>query len=88
MNNHINLKHEGYDDLYFTTKDLLLAATLLVNGLPLRDVDRTNPKQSFFVFDRSKELEAIVERFWARRERIEPLALGEQLRYLKSLIYQ
>lgn len=73
---------------YFLTKDLMLAATLLSDGVPLRDVDKTNPKQSLFVFDRSKKLDEVVNRFWARQERVEPLALGEQLRYLKSIIYQ
>ncbi len=82
------MKNESHDEVDFVTRDILLAATLLSHEIPLRDINRTSPKQSFFVFDRSERLNEIVERFWARRERVEPLALGEQLRYLKSLIYQ
>lgn len=72
----------------FSTHDLTLAATLLVRGVPLKNIDKKNLKQSLFVFDRSEKLAEAVKRFWRRQELVEPLALSEQLRYLKSLIYQ
>lgn len=76
------------DELAFFTADLVLAATLLSCGIALQRVDKSNPRRALFFFPKTPQVEETVHKFWARKERIDPIQLNEQTRYLKSLLYQ
>lgn len=73
---------------HFFTSDLTLAATLLSCGIALEDIDKSDPHRAIFSFPRTPQIEQKVKEFWERETRIDPLAFNDQVRYLKSIIYQ
>lgn len=75
------------DKKYFSSSDLALCATLVALGFNLDSLDKTNPQKTFFVFNRTPELEISVQSFWDKQIKIEPISFFEAQRFLKSRIY-
>jgi len=71
---------------YYKTSDLALAATICL-WYSLDSVDQTNPHKVKFQFLRNKQLDELIESFWKRALRVEPLAYFNQLKILKGQIY-
>jgi hypothetical protein len=71
---------------YYKTSDLALAATISL-WYSLDRVDHTNPHKVKFQFLRNKQLDELIESFWKRALRVEPLAYFNQLKILKGQIY-
>lgn len=71
---------------YFSTPDLGLAAVLSL-WFPIEAIDRTNPHKATFLFKRDPNLDEIVESFWRRKLKIEPVAYFSQLKIVKSRLY-
>lgn len=72
----------------FRTADLALTAALCVSGFVVRDVERTDPKRSIFLFEKDEKLLEEVERYWHREMRIEPQEYFYQLKTIKARIYE
>ena len=72
---------KSISDKYYTTSYLLLAVTLSFN-FPLFDLDKSNPNEIQFLFEHSKELDKMVEAFWRKELRFEPVAFEDQRRSL------
>lgn len=73
---------------YFKTTDISLASTAYHFGGKIEDIDKTNPSRVIFVFKRTKELDALIQGFWAHSLLVEPLAFFNSLKELKTRIYQ
>lgn len=71
---------------YYSTSDLALAAVLSL-WFPIEVIDRTNPHKATFLFKRDPSLDEIVESFWKRELKIEPVAYFSQLKIVKSRLY-
>jgi hypothetical protein len=71
----------------FETNDLHLAATLQCLGLPLMDVDRSDPRRVRFVFEDDARRREWARQYVAGELRVDPLILLNSLRSLKRQIY-
>lgn len=78
--------NRNYDDIYFQTTDLSLAATIALS-LPLDSVDKTIPTKAQFIFKRSKELDELIESYWKRELKVEPQMYFQSLKILKNRLY-
>lgn len=71
----------------FSTFDLALATAISV-WFPLQEVDKSqNPHRALFVFNRSSELNELVDKYWKKELLVEPRQYFEQLKALKGRLY-
>lgn len=75
------------NETYYETQSLSLSATIACLGIPLNSVSKSPDGKSIFIFQRSTELDRILEDFWKRSLSVEPNAFWESIRFLKSRIY-
>lgn len=73
---------------YYKTSSLHLSATLLCLGTRLESVAKSADGRSIFIFQKSTNLETIVENFWKRSLVVEPNSFWESIRSLKNLIHE
>lgn len=71
---------------FFLTSDLALA-TALNMSFPVEDIDRSNPRKAVFLFRRSVELEAMVDKYFNNEIKVSPQSYFNQLRDLKNRLY-
>lgn len=74
-------------NLIYSTTDLFLATTISLY-FPLDSVDKTNPHKSIFNFRRTDDLDKIIEMYWRRELKIEPQSVLNQLKTIKSRLYE
>jgi len=72
----------------YKTTDLSLVAVVQLYGFNIEEIDRSDPRRIIFVIDRSDELDNLVQAFWSRSLRVDPLAYFESIKVVKSRIYQ
>ena len=70
----------------YKTSSLALAAAINIY-LPVLDVDKTNPRESIFIFQDSSELQTIVSSFWDRTLTITPMDYFQSLKVVKTRLY-
>ena len=75
------------NDQYFETSDLGLATALVTFGYPLEALDRNDPHRVVFSFARTDGLDEMVQEFWQRNLKIEPLAYFNNIKLMKNRIY-
>lgn len=83
MNNKISINNS------FETKDLNLACVLLSLGYTLDSIDKREPQKSIFIFLRQDGdgLDEIIQSFWARALKLDPLSVLTSLKLLKNRLY-
>lgn len=74
------------DENLFKTSDLALATTISLS-FPIVATDRTTPPRVSFVFQRTPDLETLMERYWRWEIAVEPQAFFNQMKSLKARIY-
>lgn len=72
---------------YYSTSDLALATAISLY-YPLEVVDRTNPHKALFLFKRDDQLDKFIEDYWKDKITIEPKTYFNQLRIIKSRLYE
>ncbi|MGB2580622.1 MAG: DUF5659 domain-containing protein [Minisyncoccia bacterium] len=73
---------------YFETTDISLASAIVTFGGKIDAIDKADPYRSVFVFKRSKELDALIQGFWAHSLSVDPLAYFNCLKEVKNRLYQ
>ena len=73
---------------FLKSSDLSLIATLQLYDYPINAMDRSNPDKIIFIIKRDAEIEDLIQAFWTRQLRVEPIAFFESLKLTKSRIYQ
>ena len=75
---------------FYRTSDLALAATLGVSGFVIEDVEKTCSLRSVFVIKKPIELDMdeTIRRYWRGEMKVEPQSYFNQLKILKTRIYQ
>jgi len=76
MNNFCNYK----------TSDLALATALSLYS-PIKTTEFVDNKKVLFVFQKSKELNELINLYWSGEMRIEPQQFFNQLKVIKTRIY-
>lgn len=75
------------DENYYSTSDLALASALSISE-HIEKIDKTNPKRLLFSFKSSEKLQHKVDQYWKKELKIEPQSYFNQIRLLKTLIYE
>ncbi len=76
------MKHE-----YYKSSDMGEASSLHAGGFRVVNVDKSNPKRVFFVFEKTNELETSINRYWSGDLKLPANTLISSIKYLKVLIY-
>lgn len=66
---------------FFSTPDLNLAVVISLS-YPLDCIENLSGKRSVFVFKREDGLDQLIESFWRRELRVEPIQFSEQKKLL------
>jgi hypothetical protein len=72
---------------YFYTHDLGLATAISIY-FPLEAIDRSNPAKAEFLFKKEEGFDQIIEAFWQRQLQIDALTYFNQLKIIKSRLYE
>lgn len=73
---------------FLKSSDLSLIATVQLYDYQIEAMDRSNPEKIIFIIKRDDELDKLIEAFWKRQLKVEPVAFFESLKLTKSRIYQ
>jgi len=73
---------------YFQTNDLALCAALLCSGLSIIDIDKTNLKRVFFLFEKNRKNEIVIDKYWKHELLVDPINYFNALKELKTRIYE
>jgi len=65
----------------------LTLATVISLSFPILALDRSNSPRVSFIFNRTPALDEMVAQFWRKEITIEPQALANQIKNLKTRIY-
>jgi hypothetical protein len=76
-----------YKNRYITQSLSLAAAIQTVSTGKLLFVDKGTGEKSSFVFEKTSDLEQIVEKFYKKELLVDAFSYFESLRYLKSYLY-
>ena len=76
-----------YENEYFESSNLSLVGTLCVFGAAIEGVNRNDGHRAIFYIKHEKGLERLVQAFYARELKVEPLAYYNALRDVKSRLY-
>lgn len=74
------------EDLYSTSD--LGCATAINLTYPLWAINKTNPQKAEFLFQREAGLDKLIENYWSNTLQVSPLAYFQQLKIVKSRLYE
>lgn len=72
---------------YYKTSDLGLTA-LLSLYYPIDAVNKADSQKVQFLFEKSKQLDELVDAYWRQETKVEPQSYFNQLRFIKSRLYE
>jgi hypothetical protein len=86
----INLEKMNYkkQDNCLETNDIALVTTVCYFGGQIEEIDKTNPKRAKFIIKRSNFLDNVVRDYWSHSLQVEPSAFLNNLKEIKSRLYQ
>jgi len=70
----------------YSTSDLALSAALSLY-YPIKSIDKSNPKRVFFIFNKDKNFDLFVERFYRGELKEDLQQYFQHLKILKNRIY-
>lgn len=76
---------ENISQSFYSTPDLNLAVVISLS-YPLDCVEKLSGKKFSFVFKREDGLDQLIESFWKRELRVEPIQFSEQKKLLLARI--
>lgn len=72
---------------YYQTSDLALCNTLVSLNYQIEFIERNGDQRKVFYIKRDGNLDKIIEQYWTRQLRIEPIAYCNNLKNIKARIY-
>lgn len=72
---------------YIFSSDLALVATLSL-WYPIDSIDKSDPSKLVFMFRREDLIDKTIESFWKKELMVEPLTFFNQLKIIKTRIYE
>ena len=70
----------------YSNKDFYLSSYLISNGCDLLDT-KVDSGITTFVFEKDEKVERLIARYYSLKSRVEPMAYGQAIRTLKSVIH-
>ncbi len=83
----MKMKHIKEKELFETT-DISLANTIYYFGGKIEAINKANPSRAIFIFERSKELDILIQGFWSHSLHVDPLNYFNSLKEIKTRLYQ
>jgi len=83
----LTITSKGQASESFITSDLSLAASLLTLGFNVWNLDRSNPKKSQFIFQRSIGLDLAIQKYWNGKLKMNPRLFADNQKMLKNRLY-
>ena len=80
-----NIMHEND---FFESSDLSLIATLCCFGATIENVDRNSGPRAVFCVRRERGLDQLVQAFYARELKVDPLDYFNALKQCKTRLYE
>jgi hypothetical protein len=77
---------KNIEDL-FSTSDLALASAISMK-YSLCAINKSNPEKALFLFQRDGGLDDLIQSYWSNSLMVSPLAYFQQLKILKSRLYE
>ena len=78
--------NQQLDEHYYQTSDLSLATTISLFQ-PIEKIDRSNPRKSVFCFQKTPELEKLIDEYFRNEIKVSPQVYFNQLRAVKARLY-
>jgi len=73
----------------FRCQDMALASACQLFGFPIVAIDRqAGNKSAVFIIERKEGLDNLIEAFWTRELRVDPLSYWEHCRSVKNRLYK
>ena len=72
---------------YFITDNLILASVLKSKGFEIVNINKENPRHSFFEFLQTNELTEAIRNYWSRSLLLEPISFAISMKELKTILY-
>ncbi len=70
----------------YKSKDFYLSSYLIANGCNLID-NIVEDEVTTFIFEKNDELKILIGNYYSLKSRVEPMAYGQAIRTLKSVIH-
>ena len=74
-------------DSYWSTPDLQMASTLVTAGFPVFYLQENEQDQTYFIFERTAELEEAADKYWRDELSLNPRRLFSEYRDLKTRLH-
>lgn len=72
---------------YYSTSDLALAGVLSL-FYPIDFIDKNNPSKAVFGFKKDSNMDQVIESYWKGVLKVEPRAYFNQIKLIKSRLYE
>jgi len=72
---------------FFKTTDINLHASLIYYGYATEAIDMTNAVRAVFLTKRDDQLDLLIQKYFAHKLSVEPLAFATILKELKTRLY-
>jgi len=73
---------------FFYTSEMPLVATLQIYGFNIEIIERIGSGKAIFHFKRNRELDDLIQEFWAQKVKVEPITYFNSLKLVKSRLYE
>ena len=80
------MKIKYLDEELYVTTDISLTAAITMK-FSIKSINRENPKRILFIFEKDKNLQEYIEKYWNGELKVEPLKFFQCLKTLKGRIY-
>ena len=75
------------EDKFFKTHDFGLATALTTQGYPVAYLDKNNPQQVEFLFERGNGIDETVQAYWQSELKVNAQIFFQNSKLLKNRIY-
>ncbi len=82
----MTINNKKDEDKYYKTADLALVIALSLH-FPIDSLERTSSKRVYFYFQKTSELEKVLDSYWNTELKVEPQRYFGQLKVIKTRIY-
>ena len=72
---------------YYESTDLHLIATISL-FYPIESIDKRDPKRVVFRFAKDDKFDALINRYWNGKLKLDPLRYSQNLKALRNRIHQ
>jgi hypothetical protein len=72
---------------YYESSDMALISTIYYFGYKIEAINKNSPR-AIFIFERDKQLDELIQGFWAHTLQVDPLGYFNSLKEIKTRLYQ